>query len=193
MKILVSFLLYFSFVFATCYVSAQQHWYLSVEPGINIATTKLGDAKPDAGFGLEGSVNYRFLKHVYVYGGWSWNKFYADKSFAGNDVDFEESGYTLGLKYLHPIKKSSINYVIEGGGIFSHLEVENNKNEQVADSRFELGCEAGAGLAIALDERFYLLAGFRYHWLKNKIVVAETTTPVNFSYFTINTGVSWSF
>ena len=46
----------------------------------------------------------RALKHLHVYGGWDWMHFSSDNSFAGSNMDFEETGYTYGLRYQHPLR-----------------------------------------------------------------------------------------
>ncbi len=83
-------------------VLAQDRWSFEFRPGVNFPTKELGDAELNTGFGLEGTFAYRFMPNVGVYGGWSWNRFSSDNSFAGTDIDFEETGYTMGLQYIRP-------------------------------------------------------------------------------------------
>ncbi|MDZ4702739.1 MAG: hypothetical protein SH848_02345, partial [Saprospiraceae bacterium] len=48
----------------------QDRWSIEFRPGINFPTQKLGDADLKTDFGFEGSLAYRFMPHLSVYGGW---------------------------------------------------------------------------------------------------------------------------
>src|SRR6056297_454314 len=77
----------------------QKKWGFEFNTGASLATKKLADAQLKTGFGFEGLLHYRFMPHLGIYGGWGWNKFASDQSFAGSNTDFEETGYVFGLQY----------------------------------------------------------------------------------------------
>ena len=104
------------------FVAAQGKFSFELRGGVSVATQDLGDADLNTGFGFEGILDYRFMPHLGAYVGWGWNRFSAEKSFAGQDVDFEETGYPFGLQFNHPIGSSSLAYYIRGGGIYNHIE-----------------------------------------------------------------------
>ena len=90
-------------------MSAQSRWSVELRGGADFATQDLGDASLKTGFGFEGTAAYRFMPHLSGYAGWGWNQFSADRSFAGTDMQFEETGYTFGLRFLHPIGASKLH------------------------------------------------------------------------------------
>ncbi len=89
-------------------IFAQENWSAELRPGINFATQDLGNAELKTGFGFEATIGYRFMPHLGAYVGWGWNQFKSDNaSFAGTgDTDFEETGYTFGLQFVHPLGKA---------------------------------------------------------------------------------------
>jgi hypothetical protein len=177
----------------TTTVEAQDRWNLAIRGGAAFPTQDLNDTDLDTGFGFEGTVTYRFMPHLAAYAGWGWNQFSADQSFAGTDVDFEETGYTFGLQFMHPFGTSKLSYVLQAGGLFNHLEVENNDGEIIADSEHQLGWQLGAGLAIPLGSRWHLLPSVRYQSLPGDLEGTDINTSVDLDYLSVGIDVSWSF
>jgi hypothetical protein len=116
-----------------------------------------------------------------------------DQSFAGSDASFEETGYTFGLQFIHPIGESNISYLARAGGTYNHIEIENNDGDITIDSRHGLGWQAEAGLVIPLSEKFSLLPSLRYRSLSRDIDIENVSTPVQLNYFSVGVGLSWSF
>lgn len=102
--------------------NVQQRWRAEIRPEVNFPTQNLGSTSLNTGFGFVGTIAYHFLPHVAAYGGWSWNRFSAAKSVAGNDLDFVETGYQFGLQFIHPIAASKISYLLRTRGTYSHFE-----------------------------------------------------------------------
>lgn len=172
---------------------AQDKWSLELRPGINYATKDISDADLGLGFGGELAVAYRFMPHLAVYAGWSYNNFAVDQSFAGTNASFEETGYTFGLQFIHPIAESNISYLVRAGGTYNHIEIENNDGEITIDSGHGLGWQAEAGLVILLSEKFSLLSSLRYRSLNRDIEIENVSTSVNLNYLSVGVGLSWSF
>ena len=172
---------------------SQNKWSFEIRPGVNIATKHLGDANLKTGFGIEGTINYRLVQNVGVYAGWGWNKFAADESFAGPKTDFDETGYTFGLQFIKPFQGSKPGYLIEVGGIYNHLEVENTNGDIISDSDHGLGWQVGVGLVVPVGERFNFIPAVRYRALSRDINIDETKTAVDLNYVTVGVGFSWSF
>lgn len=185
--------LLFSFLLVLFSAAAQNKWGIEVKPGVNFATTKLGDADLKTGFGFEGTLSYRFVKHLGVYAGWSWNKFSADQSFAGSKADFEETGYCFGLQFVHPVGSSNINYMLKGGGTYNHIETENSAGNIINDTGHGLGWQAGAGAVIPLGNRFSLTPEVRYRSLARGMTIGEVKKDVNLNYVSVGVGLSFSF
>lgn len=182
-----------SILFAAHPAEAQNRWSLQFRSGAAVATEDLGDAEIGTGFGFEGTVSYRFLPHLATYAGWGWTMFSADQSFAGPDVGFEETGYTFGLEFIHPLGKSGIGYLLRVGGILNHIEVENDDGDIIGDSGHGLGWQFGTGLAIPLSDRWSMLPSVRYRSLSRSIEFAGVNTDVDLSYVSAGVGISWSF
>ena len=136
------------FTFMT--LQAQDRWSFEIRGGADYATQDLGDADLGLGIGFEGSVAYRFMPHVAVYTGWSWNHFNADQSFAGSDIDFEETGYTFGLQFVHPVGDTQLRYLIRAGGLLNHIEIEDQERDFIGDSEHGFGWQVGAGLMVQI-------------------------------------------
>ena len=180
-------------VFAFHQVKSQDRWSLEFRPGVDFATKNIADADLGIGFGFEGAIAYRFMPHLAAYAGWSWNHFAVDKSFAGPDAGFEETGYTFGFQFIHPIGETSLSYLIRLGGTYNHIEIENNSGDIIIDSGHGLGWQAEAGLSIPLSERFSLLPTVRYRSLNRDIEIENVITSVDLNYLSVGVGLSWSF
>jgi len=172
---------------------AQDKWSLELRPGVNYATQDILDADLKMGFGAELTIAYRFMPHLAAYAGWSYNNFAVDQSFAGSDASFEETGYTFGFQFIHPIGESTLCYLVRVGGTYNHIEIENNDGEIIIDSGHGLGWQAEAGLVITLSEKFSLLPSVRYRSLNRDIKIENENTSVNLNYLSAGVGITWSF
>lgn len=193
MKKLLLITVALAIIFAINQSIAQDRWSLELRPGVNYATQDISDADLGLGFGAELTVAYRFMSHLAAYAGWSYNNFAVDQSFAGTDASFEETGYTFGLQFIHPIGETEVKYLLRAGGTYNHIEIENNDGDITIDSGHGLGWQAEAGLVIPLSEKFSLLPSIRYRSLNREISINNTTTPVNLNYFSAGVGLSWAF
>ena len=172
---------------------AQDKWSLEFRPGVDYATQDIADADLGIGFGAELTIAYRFMPHLAAYAGWSYNNFAVDQSFAGPDASFEETGYTFGLQFIHPIGESGLSYLVRAGGTYNHIEIENNDGDIIIDSGHGLGWQAEAGLVIPLSEKFSLLPSLRYRSLNRDIEIENVSTSVDLNYLSVGVGLSWSF
>jgi len=168
---------------------------ISVEfrPGASFATKDLGDADIGAGGGFEATFAFQFMPHLSVYAGWGWNAFKTDNSFAGNNTNFKETGYTYGLQFIHPLPTTKLSYMIRAGAVSNHIEVENSNGDVVADSGVGLGWQAECGLAIPVGENWRLIPGIRYRYLSRDIHYGATAMPLDLRYFSLGMGVNWTF
>ena len=172
---------------------AQNRWGAEFRSGVDFATKDIADADLGLGFGAEFTIAYRFLPHLAAYAGWSYNNFAVDQSFAGADASFEETGYTFGLQFIHPIGKSDISFLVRAGGTYNHIEIENKEGKIIIDSGHGLGWQAEAGFMIHLSENFSLLPSVRYRSLSRDIDINNVSTSVDLNYVSAGVGLSWSF
>jgi hypothetical protein len=171
---------------------AQERWSFEFRPGVNFATQKLGEANLNTGFGAEGTFAYRFMPNLSVYAGWSWNKFGSDQKVDGTNLNFEETGYTYGLQYIHPLGDSKVNLLMRAGGLANHIEVEKG-GDVISDSGHGFGWQIEGGLAIPLSEKLRLIPSVRYRSLNREIEIESVTTAVDLNYISLGLGIAIKF
>lgn len=193
MRRIFNFSIIFVMLFTFNQLFAQNQWSLEIRNGASFATQDLGDADLNTGFGFEAVVAYRIMPHLAAYAGWGWNQFSADESFAGADMDFEETGYTFGLQFIHPIADTKLKYMVRAGGIYNHIETENNKGDIISDSGHGFGFQIGAGVSIPLTQKISLIPSIRYRSLSREIEVGSASRSVDLNYLSTGIGIYWTF
>jgi hypothetical protein len=184
-------------LFAATSVMAQErvltHDRLSVEIGgdAHFATQDLGAANLGTGFGFEATVGYRFMPHLSAYAGWGWHHFTADGFLAGVDMDAEETGYTFGLTFAHPLGASPLGYFVQAGGIYDHIEFEGE--DHAMDTGHGLGWQFGAGVVAPLGAKWQLMPGVRYRSLSRDLEVGDVTADLDLTYVTVRVGLVRTF
>jgi hypothetical protein len=175
--------------------NAQERWSFELRPGVNFPISEILDEKLNTGFGAEVAFGYRFMEHLGVYAGWGWNQFVQKNDLLeeSEDTDFEMTGYTFGLQFIHPINESSISYLVRGGGIYNHIEIENEAGEITYDSGHGLGWEAGVGVRLSLGETFKVTPQAGYRALNRDIDFGDFTEEVDLNYFSVSIGFTKLF
>lgn len=186
------------FALAPSDVDAQRRWAFELRANAAVPTQDIGDDELDTGFGLEGTFRYRFLTHLGAYAGWDWIRFGADDAFAGANMDLEETGYVLGLRFEHPFSGeeptgAGLAWWVRAGGTYNHIEVENSDGDMVADSGHGVGWEAGGGLAYGFAGSWSLTPGVRYRSLSRDVEIGGTTTDVDLQYVAFEVGLARFF
>jgi opacity protein-like surface antigen len=151
--------------------SAQEHRFgFQIRPGVSFPTTERDDTNLKTGFGFEFTGTYRFMPHVSAYAGWGWNRFSSDRSFAGLDMDFEETGYAIGLMFLHPFPNDlPFAYFLKAGAIYNHVKVEDSTAEIVSDSGHGFGFQVETGLSFSVSDSWHLTPGIKYQTLSRDL------------------------
>jgi opacity protein-like surface antigen len=173
--------------------SAENKWIVEFRPGASIPVSELGDADLGVGLGLEATAAYMFLPHTGVYAGWGWNKLGANESFAGNDVDFEETGYVFGLQFMHPMGTLPIRYLLRAGGVVNHIETENADGDILDSTPHGLGFQVGAGLGIDVTDNLLVTPSVRYRQLSRDIEIDGVETEATLRYLSLGAGIAWGF
>ncbi len=174
---------------------AQQRWAAEVQANAAFPLEDFGKDL-DTGFGLEGTVSFRFLPHLAVYAGWDWQHFPSSQSFAGTDMDFDETGYAFGMRWQHPFSGEAHRgpaLRLRAGGTYDHIEVENADGDIVADSGHGFGWEAGAGVSVPVGASWRVTPAMRYRSLSRDVVIGNVTTGVDLRYATLGVGISRTF
>ncbi len=173
--------------------SAGGSWSADLQGGLAFTTKDFGDAELGTGLGMEATVSYSLQTHLWAYGGWGFRHFNTEESFAGADIDVEETGYLVGLRYEHPMCSSPTAFYIRAGATINHIELENDEGDMVSDSEHGLGWEAGAGVSIPMGTSWKLTPGVRYRSLSRDIEIGTETTSVDLNYVSVEAGVSYLF
>lgn len=169
---------------------AQQRFAFELRGGAALPTQDIGSDDLETGFGFEGTLRYRFLPHFGVYAGWDWMHFNPETSFAGADIDFEETGYAFGVRFEHPFGEGApLAGWIRAGGTYDHLELEDAAGDIIADSGHGLGFEAGAGVVLDVGDRLSLTPGVRYRALSRDVEIGTATTEVDLRYVALEVGL----
>lgn len=165
---------------------------LEVRGGAAFPTADLGPTALNTGGGFEVTAGYRFMPHLGVYGGWDWMRTSTDGPLLGSDYDVEDTGYAFGLVFRHPLLNALGGWA-RAGGIYNHVELENDDGDTVANSGHELGWEAGGGVQIPIGRSFALTPGVRYRSFSGSLDVENSSFDFDRSYLAVEVGLQWSF
>jgi hypothetical protein len=174
---------------------AQQRWSLELRGGAAVATQRLGDTELGEGVVVEGAVSYRILPQLAAYAGWDWLRFPSDRSFAGPNRDFEETGYAFGLRFEHPFPGETAGraYRVRVGGTYNHIEIENSRGLTVADSGHGLGWEIGTSVIVPVWNGWRGTPGVRFRSLGRTLLMGGVSREVSLSYVALEMGLSRRF
>lgn len=173
-------------------VYGQQRFSAEFRPGISFPLDKMGGSKINTGYGFEFTAAYDVIQDVGVYAGWGWKKFDADNAFLNDRVDIEETGYTAGIQYIYR-NRSSLSYLIRGGLVYNHLELEDNDGELIADSDHGIGWQAEAGISLEIGNHWFLRPTLRYRNLPGNIEVFNGQMAVDLQYISLGVGLAKRF
>lgn len=161
--------------------------------GISHATADIGNADLGTGVGFEGVLHYRILKHAGVYMGWGWKHFPSESSFAGEDIEFEETGYIYGVQFKHPFGKSGLSYILRAGGIWNHLELENSDGEITYDTGHGAGWQVSGGVEIPLWQTWSLTPTVKYSSLNRDFEIGTDNFSADLNYVALHVGLTKTF
>lgn len=178
-------------VLSASQASAQSRWAAEFRAGGGITTSDLGESELDPGLGFDVTVRYRLQPHLWVYGGWDWYHFMTSDTPA--DIDVEDTGYAFGLRFEHPVGTSPLSLWVRGGGIYDHVELEDEDGDLIADSGHDLGFEVGGGLAFGIADDWALTPGVRWRTVDHELDTGEGVADVELSYLALEIGVVWHF
>jgi hypothetical protein len=135
-----------------------------VSGGPSLATREIPSGKLIDGVGFDGILHYDLLKHSGLYVGWGWNKFTSRTSFSGDNADFEETGYMFGLQLKHSIDGLRSSYYVRAGGLYNHIEIENESGSIIGDTGHGLGWQLAAGIDIPIAYKWSMSPVVKYNF-----------------------------
>ncbi len=171
----------------------EKRFDFELNSGISFATRQIDGAEMNPGFGFEGTFHYRFMPHLGLYGGWGWNRFGADDTFAGDDICFEETGYVFGLNFKHPVGESKVAYYLRAGALYNHIETENGDGLIINDSKHGLGYQLAGGIDINLGNNWSLVPGLKFNSLSRDTEFEGMPKQLNYQYISARIGISKKF
>jgi opacity protein-like surface antigen len=182
-------------VFTTHDLNAQQGFRLEVNGGAAFPLEQVGGGELETGIPLEGLLSYYLTDQFGIYAGWGWTQFSTESAFGGMRLDFEETGYRLGVEFANHIGESSFGYYVRLGGLFNHIEVEDTDGDIIGDSEHGLGWQAGLGATIDLGSNIELRPGVRYQSLTRDVEYDVVLVPaeVELKYIGATLGVHVKF
>lgn len=184
------FLSAFLFILINTEGLAQNHWNVEIQPGLNFPAGNIAGLHLEIGYGADVQLAYKFLPNLSAFAGWGWNNFKSDES----SLNFEETGYSFGLLFIHPIRKTPLSYILSGGMVYKHIEVENNSGEIISDTDHEPGWQVAAGLDIPMGSSLFSLRPiFRYHSLSAEPHGRYFQNDLHLKYLSVGIGVSKIF
>lgn len=83
--------------------------------------------------------------------------------------------------------------MFRAGGIYNHIEVENEGGDITADSGHGLGWEIGAGLQVDLGSNWNLRPQVGYRSLSRDIEIGSNSIDVDLNYISLGVGISKLF
>lgn len=191
MKTKVVLSIFFVILLSHSMVAQEKEKRLAVElnGGMAVALSEIDGNKLNPGVGFEGIFHYRFLPHLGAYAGWGWNHMNADQSFAGADMDFEETGYIYGLQYQNQLGKTPVGWFVRGGGLFNHIETENSDGDIINNSGHGFGWQAAAGIDVPLSKYWSLTPGVKFNSLSRDTEFENTTKQLDYKYLSFRVGI----
>ncbi len=171
----------------------EKRFGFELSGGPSFSTTYPGNTNLKKGAGIEGIFHYRFLQHTGIYAGWGWNRFASDASESFGNTDFEETGYVFGLQFKHPVGATNLKYYVRAGGLYNHIEQENEAGEIIQDSGHGLGWQLAGGLDVSLGKNWSLTPGVKFNALNREIENAGNKTDTDFNYISVRVGILKTF
>jgi outer membrane protein with beta-barrel domain len=167
-------------------------WSLELNADAAFPTRTVAGAQLQTGGGVGFNARYRFQPHLAAYAGWEWHLQQTDELSAGQTLDLNDTGYTLGLRFEHPLFATTAGW-LRAGALINHIEVEDQSGKNIDDTGHGLGWEGAVGLTFPIGQRFGILPSVRYRSLARDLTVDGVTSSATLSYVTAGLGFSIAF
>lgn len=141
------------------------------------------------GFGFETTLQYNFMPHTGVYGGWGANWLSTESTNSENNMDYEETGYVLGIDFRHPISSSRLAYYVRAGALYNHIETENAAGDVANDTKHGPGFQLAGGLDINLGRNWSLTPGIKYNSLSRDTELEGNPIQLDYRYISARIGI----
>lgn len=173
-------------------VQAQSRFGVDFRVGAAFPTDEVDSDELQTGFGFGANLTYRLMQPISLYAGWDWYHFTNDVEDEADEVDLEDTGYAFGVMLEQPVL-SGVNVWALGGGLYKHVEMEDQDGEELLSTDHGFGFELGAGIAVAASERLSFKPGVRYRSFTSDVEVLNTTLESELKYVSVDLGISYRF
>ncbi len=187
------FLLSISFLLISFSLSAQEKWSLDFRPGLSFPTNDMANIDSKIGYGMEFTAAYKIMPHLAIYGGWGWNEFKGENNDSGENLIFQEAGYTFGFQIVRNIGTSPFSYFGSAGATYSHLKMENNAIGKTKDSGYGFGWQLALGIDYEFVSNLSLRPTLRYRSLKRNVDIDNLSEEWKLKYISFGIGVIYNF
>lgn len=164
--------------------------------GVAIPTGDFADAA-SLGIGLEGTVLLAFTPMFSAYAGYAWNRFGCDDEFCGGgeDVDFTDSGFNLGVRGSF-ITGGPFEPWVRAGIVFHSIELsasDDNVSASIESDR-GTGFEIGGGFRYGTAGGISITPGIRYTTYEADMEVPGFGSgEVEVTHLVLDLGVGFTF
>lgn len=191
MKSKIILILFVSFMLSTAsFAQDSKHRFgLEVNGDVSLVSSKLSGSSLNTGLGFEVLGSYNFMPYTSVYGGWGYIHFNAENSFAGPDIDFEQTGYIIGLQLHYPLKNTPLSIFARSGMLYSHIETENSSGEIISDTGHGVGYQIAAGIEVDLGKKWSLAPGIKFNSLSGETMLEGTNYQLDQRYLSARLGI----
>lgn len=170
----------------------EKRFGLEVSGGPSFATREFADGLR-MGYGVEGTIHYRFLPFTGIYAGWGENWFSTETSSSDNNRDYEETGYVLGLQFKYPIKGSRASFFLRAGALYNHIEVENDNGDILEDTGHGPGYQLAGGIDVSLGSGWSLTPGIKFNSLSRETEFEGASGQLDYQYISARIGIMKRF
>jgi len=169
---------------------ATSRWGWELRSGADLGATTLGDTDLGSGVGFETGLTFRVQPHLHAYAGWGWHHVGAGDVL--DDGSLEQTGYTFGLQFQHPVGQGPFDLFVRSGAVLRHFELEAD-DDVVDDSGHGWGWELGAGVSYAMGQAWDLRLGVTHRSLDRDVDVDGTPRSVELGGLGVELGMARSF
>ena len=170
----------------------EKRFGLEVSGGPSFATREFAEGLR-MGYGVEGTIHYRFLPFTGIYAGWGENWFSTETSSSDNNRDYEETGYVLGLQFKYPIKGSRASFFLRAGALYNHIEVENDNGDILEDTGHGPGYQLAGGIDVSLGSGWSLTPGIKFNSLSRETEFEGASGQLDYQYISARIGIMKRF
>ncbi len=173
------------------FANPEYPWLLELHTGLIDSSERISDADLDTGVEFGGSISYHFIDNkIGPYFGWSVNWFDADSEVFSDLEVIVYKRVSLGFSYQDLNTEGSRGFYIRTGVTSGEIELEDDRDNELAETGSGLGWEAMAGLTFNVKNTWGLRTGITYSSLNENLQDTLGGSRADIEVVSVNIG--WS-